>query len=136
MQSNITVHAGPAARPGMDRPAHPISGAARFPRGLRFEGEGAFECDVAVDGDVSGTLRLEGQAMLLVSPSGRAEGTFRAGHARIEGEVKGEIDCSTGAVDFADSARCKVKVLYSELSVARGAEIEADLQRVTEKNHG
>ncbi len=136
MQSNITVYAGPAARPGIDRPTQPISGAARFPRALRFEGEGAFLCDVAVDGDVCGTLHLDGQSMLLVSPTGCAEGSFRAGHARIEGEVKGEIDCSTGAVDFADTAHCKVKVLYSELSVARGADIEADLQRVTEKAHG
>lgn len=136
MQTNITVHAGPAARPGIERLAQPIDGAARFPRGLRFEGEGAFDCDVAIDGDVHGSLRLDGQAMLLISPTGRAHGTFRAGHARIEGEVHGEIDCSTGAVDFADTAHCKVKVLYSELSVARGADIEADLQRVTEKAHG
>lgn len=136
MQSNITVYAGPAARPGIDRPTQPIAAAARFPRGLRFEGEGAFECDVAIDGEVSGSLRLDGQAMLLVSPTGRADGSFRAGHARIEGQVNGEIDCSTGAVDFADTAHCKVKVLYSELSVARGADIEADLQRVTEKVHG
>ncbi len=136
MQSSIKLHAGPPAPLGADRISKPIHAPARFPAGLRFEGYGAFDCDVAVDGEVHGTLNLERHSLLQVSVSGSAEGTFRAGHARIEGRVSGEIDCSNGAVDFTETARCQVKVLYSELSVARGADIEADLHRVTEAAHG
>ena len=52
MQSSIKLHAGPPAPLGADRISKPIHAPARFPAGLRFEGYGAFDCDVAVDGEV------------------------------------------------------------------------------------
>lgn len=59
-----------------------------------------------------------------------AEGTIRASDASIEGTVNGRIDCAEGAVEFASSARCTAHVMYQELSGARGAEVEAELQKV------
>lgn len=136
METNITMHAGAAARAGGSREGRAPRNAARLPKGLRFEGQASFAGDLAVEGEMCGTTTLDADGVLIVAPAGRVEGLVHAGHAHIEGCVDGEIDCSGGHVQIEASARCKVKVLYTELSVARGADLEADLHRVTEACHG
>lgn len=129
---SIAISAGPVSRP-MDVAAVAAlrkPGAPRIPAGLRVQGEARYACDLALDGDLQGTLTLRNGATLLVTEQGRAEGTLCAGDAVIEGRVKGQIECAEGAVEFAPSARCTARVLYRELSIARGAEVEAELQKV------
>lgn len=128
---NFKLHAGDAGTDSIERAlAGNAEGRARFPLGLRFDGQATFQGDVAIDGEVHGILDIPDGSLLLVSATGKAEGTFRAGDARVEGAVKGEIDCSNGAVEFTQSARCELKVLYRVLSVDRGAQVEAELQQV------
>lgn len=129
---SIQVPAGPAPRASIDAAvaALRVEGAARIPAGLVVQGEAHYACDLALDGELEGTLALTNESTLLISKDARAQGTVRAGDAYIEGSVNGRIDCSDGAVEFAPSARCTAQVLYRELSVARGAEVEADLQHV------
>lgn len=95
-----------------------------------MKGEANYPCDVALDGVLEAPLSLVESATLLVTKDAGAEGTIRAGDASIEGTVSGRIDCAEGAVEFAPSARCTAHVMYRELSGARGAEVEAELQKV------
>jgi len=117
-----SIEAATAALRGKD--------AARIPPGLRVQGEAHYPCDVALEGDLEGTLTLTTCATLLVTKDANVQGTVTAGATLIEGAVNGRIDCSNGAVEFAPTARCSAQVLYRELSVARGAEVEAGLQKV------
>lgn len=128
----IEVPAGPASRPTSEIALAALRGpnAARIPDGLVVQGEGMYPCDLAVDGNVQGSLMLPAGTTLLITEHGAAAGTLQAGDAFVEGCVTGTIDCSNGAVEFASSARCTARVLYRELSIARGAEVEAELQNV------
>lgn len=128
----IQVSAGPAPRANIEAAVAALraESAPRIPAGLQVKGEAHYPCDLALDGVLDGTLALADQATLLVTKDGRAEGNVRAGDAYIEGTVNGRIDCSEGAVEFAETARCTAHVMYRELSVARGAEVEAELQKV------
>lgn len=83
-----------------------------------------------LDGSLEGTLALHETATLLVTTNAKVEGTVSGGNAYIKGTVNGRIDCSDGAVEFAASAHCTAHVMYRELSVAHGAEVEAELQKV------
>lgn len=128
----IQVTAGPAPRPIDEAAVAALRGpsAVRIPAGLRVQGEAHYPCDVRLDGALHGLLTLDNGFTLLVTEHGKATGTVTAGSALVEGSVEGTIDCSHGAVEFTATARCTARVLYRELSVARGAEVEAQLQRV------
>lgn len=127
---SLHVPAGPAPRtnPAAALAALRSEDAVRIPAGLLVKGEAHYPCDVAIEGAIEGTVVTD--AILLVVPGGEVAGRIVAGDAFIEGGVDGQIDCSNGAVEFAATARCKALVRYRELSVARGADVEADLQQV------
>jgi cytoskeletal protein CcmA (bactofilin family) len=129
---NIEVPAGPSLRPTNEAAVAALRTpqAARIPAGLRVEGEAHYPCDVALDGEMHGRLSVSKSATLLVTRNGTADGTVTAGDTFVEGTVNGRIDCSEGAVEFSPSARCTAQVVYRELSVARGAEVDAELQQV------
>lgn len=128
----IQVAAGPTARPTDEAAVAALRGpsAARIPAGLRVQGEAHYPCDLSLDGALHGTLKLANGSTLLVTEHGKATGTVTAGSAFVEGSMEGTIDCSDGAVEFTPTARCTARVLYRDLSIARGAEVEAQLQRV------
>lgn len=127
---SLLVPAGPAPRttPAAALAALRGQDAVRIPTGLTVAGEAHYPCDVAIEGSLEGTVVTD--AILLVVPGAKVDGRIEAGDAYIEGSVEGEIECPTGAVEFAATARCKALVRYRELSVARGADVEADLQQV------
>ena len=124
----IPVPAGPRTRGSLDGllARARIGPCAVFPAGLRFEGSAQLPCNVIVEGNVDGTLDVAGQGILHVANSGAVVGTLNCPDARIDGTVDGEINCPEGAVEISATARCRVKLHYRELSVARGAEVEAD----------
>ena len=128
----MTLHvpAGPAPRanPTAALDALRREGSVRIPHGLTVQGEAHYPCDVAIEGTLEGTVVTD--SILLVVTRAQVNGRLVAGDAYIEGSVDGQIDCSNGAVEFAPTARCKAQVRYRELSVARGADVEADLQQV------
>lgn len=129
---NIEIPAGPTSRPTNEATVAALRTpqAARIPVGLRVEGEAQYPCDVALDGEMHGRLAVSKSATLLVTRNATADGTVIAGDAFVEGTVNGRIECSEGAVEFAPSARCTAQVLYRELSIARGAEVDAELHQV------
>lgn len=129
---NIQIPAGPAARPSLQQalPQLQSANASRLPAGLRFEGDATFPCNLAVEGEIKGNLTLSNSSALLVCDRGVVDGTVRAGDARIEGSVRGELDCSEGSVEFAPGSHCSARVLYRDLSIARGAQVEAELKQV------
>lgn len=132
----IAITAGSRSRGSLEQllPGLSNSKQARFPKGLRFDGTGHLPCHTVVEGEVLGSLELTGESLLHVAPGGKAEGTFTCTDMCIEGTVQGEINCPDGAVEIAASAHCKVKVLYCELSVARGADVEADFVKAGGSN--
>lgn len=129
---NIEVSAGPTPRPTNEATVAALRTpqAARIPAGLRVEGDAHYPCDVALDGEMHGRLSVSKSATLLVTRNAKADGTIVAGDTFVEGTVNGRIECSEGAVEFAPSSRCTAHVLYRELSIARGAEVDAKLQQV------
>lgn len=129
---NIEVPAGPTPRPTNEAAVAALRTpqAARIPAGLRVEGEAHYPCDVALDGEMHGRLAVSKSATLLVTRNATADGTIIAGDSFVEGTVNGRIECSEGAVEFSPSARCTAQVVYRELSIARGAEVDAELQQV------
>lgn len=129
---NIEVPAGPTSRPTNEATVAALRTlqAARIPAGLRVEGEAHYPCDLALDGDMRGRLAVSKTATLLVTRKAKADGTVVAGDTFVEGTVNGRIECAEGAVEFAPSSRCAAQVIYRELSIARGAEVDAELQQV------
>lgn len=128
----IQMPAGPAPRSSLQQalPQLQSASAPRLPAGLRFEGDATFPCNLAIEGEFKGTLTLSKSSALLVLGGGVVDGTVRARDARVEGSVVGELDCSEGSVEFAPTSRCTARVLYRDLSIARGAQVEAELQQV------
>ena len=129
---NIEVPAGPTSRPTNETAVAALRTpqAPRIPAGLRVGGEAHYPCDVALDGEMHGRLAVSKSATLLVTRNAKVDGTVIAGDTFVEGTVNGRIECAEGAVEFAPSARCTARVVYRELSVARGAEVDAELQQV------
>lgn len=105
--------------------------APGLPYGMAFEGEATINGNYTLKGRLMGTLRLPASATLFVAGEGSAEGSLQAGNAVIAGEVEGTIDCGAGAVEFEPSARCTVRVKYRELTIARGAAVDAELQQTS-----
>ncbi len=129
---NIAIPAGPRSRGGLG-PALaelPHAPCAHIPKGLRFEGTGQLPCNTVVEGEVEGELDVSGPTILLVVAGASASGTINCSNIRVEGRVHGEINCPEGAVEIAATAQCKVKLVYRELSVERGADVEADFIQV------
>ena len=128
----IQVPAGAAARSNLQQALPQLQGpsAPRLPAGIRFEGEATFPCNLAIEGEFKGSLTLSNSSVLLVSHGGVVDGAVRAQDARVEGTVLGELDCSNGSVEFESTSQCTARVLYRDLSIARGAQVEAELQRV------
>lgn len=66
------------------------SGASRVSRGLVLRGEITGREDISIDGEVEGTVRLEG-ARVTVCPAGRVRASISAREIVVQGEVRGEL---------------------------------------------
>lgn len=135
--TGIELTAGPISRGAAESTMRDLSipEAPCLPAGMAFEGEADIRGNYTLKGRLKGSLQLPASAMLLVTGEGSAAGSLRAGNAVIAGEVEGAIDCGQGAVEFAASARCTVSVRYRELTIARGASVDAELKQ-TGGRHG
>jgi cytoskeletal protein CcmA (bactofilin family) len=66
------------------------SSASRVSRGLVLRGEITGREDISIDGEVEGTLRLEG-ARVTICPAGRVRANISAREIVVQGEVRGEL---------------------------------------------
>lgn len=124
----LSVHGGlgaPASVADEDKPG------CEIPAGLYFEGNATFPCSVTVRGRVKGSIKTDGDAALRVAVGGEVDGEMKAKTIAIEGGAKGTIDASGGSASFGPEARCNGTILYTRVSIAEGAEIEATMKKST-----
>lgn len=127
----IAILAGPKAKPRHHEDiAHLLqAGAAHIPASVKFLGEAHFPGNIVMEGFLSGNLQSAGDHLVVVAASGTVDGLIGAGNARVEGMVRGKIECPKGTVEFLPTSRCTVDVLYRELDIARGACVDAELRQ-------
>lgn len=94
-----------------------ITGELRFTDGLRIDGE--------VRGDVVG----DGPAatLVVIGEKGRIDGTVKAGHVIVSGEVSGAVE-SDDLLELQPSARIDGDVRYEALEMHKGASISGELR--------
>lgn len=126
---NFKIQAGPRSLPPQSQLDTLLVSAAVIPNGMTFTGEASFPAGVVIDGQVHGEVSTPTTSAAYVSQSGVVEGMVRAGSARVDGRVQGQIECPAGVVEFGSSAQCEVDVLYRELDVARGSNVQATLRQ-------
>ncbi|MBS4095207.1 MAG: polymer-forming cytoskeletal protein [Sulfuricella sp.] len=69
-----------------------IQNGSLIAKGCRFKGELTVQGGVKIDGEVEGSIIVEGtNSLLYVSESGRVIGEIRAANVIIDGEVKGRV---------------------------------------------
>ncbi len=126
---SFEIPAGPRSLPRQSQLEGQFTNAAVIPAGLTFTGEACFPADVVIEGHVHGTASTPSSGAAHIAASGILEGSLRAGSARVDGRVQGHIDCPAGVVEFGPTARCEVDVLYLELDMARGSNVQATLRQ-------
>lgn len=94
-----------------------VSGELKFSEGLRIDG--------SVHGDV---VAEEGPvSMVVISENARIQGTVRAGHVIINGEVDGLVE-SFDLLELQPKARISGDVRYENLEMHQGAKIDGELR--------
>lgn len=106
-----------------------VAGAACLPAGVSFRGSATYPSAVVVEGRFEGDLHVSDGQLVVVATDGAVNGAISGGSLRVLGEVHGSIACPAGSVEFFPSARCVADVVYRELDIARGAQVDADLSR-------
>ena len=93
----VARQAAPAAPPAQTFQAQvphteaaAASSASRVSRGLVLRGEITGREDLSIDGEVEGTLRLEG-ARVTICPAGRVRASVSAREIVVQGEVRGDL---------------------------------------------
>ena len=97
-------------------------------KGTVFEGTVRAENDVRASGQVIGTLRVEGKAM--IAESGSVDGEIIATNADIAGRVQGEIEIEERLV-LKSTARVDGNITTDRLVVEEGAQFTGECQMGT-----
>jgi cytoskeletal protein CcmA (bactofilin family) len=97
-------------------------------KGTVFEGTIRAESDVRASGQIIGTLRVEGKAM--ISESGSVDGEIIATNADIAGRVQGEIEVEERLV-LKETAQVDGNIKTDRLVVEEGAEFTGECQMGT-----
>jgi len=97
-------------------------------KGTVFEGTVRAESDVRASGQIIGTLRVEGKAM--ISESGSVDGEIIATNADIAGRVQGEIEVEERLV-LKETAQVDGNITTDRLVVEEGAEFTGECKMGT-----
>ena len=97
-------------------------------KGTVFEGTVRAESDVRASGQIIGTLRVEGKAM--ISESGSVDGEVIATNADIAGRVQGEIEVEERLV-LKETAQVDGNITTDRLVVEEGAEFTGECRMGT-----
>jgi len=92
-------------------------------KGTVFEGTVRAENDVRASGQVIGTLRVEGKAM--IAESGSVDGEIIATNADVAGRVQGDIEIEERLV-LKSTARVEGKIETDRLVVEEGAQFTGE----------
>lgn len=103
--------------------------------GLTFKGNVTADGTCTIAGDFIGNLQetASGKLHVVISESGHLLGDVFASKISVMGVCQGTMDASGGSVDLHPNSVVKGQIRYSQLQV-NGAELNAALERVTEKN--
>lgn len=99
--------------------------------GVEIDGDLAFHGGLRIDGCLRGQLRgrsAEGEApaLLVLSQTGRIEGSVHCGHALINGELVGDLEVE-GFVELQAGARITGTLRYRQLQMDVGAVVQGQL---------
>ena len=97
-------------------------------KGTVFEGTVRAENDVRASGQVIGTLRVEGKAM--ISESGSVDGEIIATNADVAGRVQGDIEIEERLV-LKSTARVEGNIETDRLVVEEGAQFTGECKMGT-----
>jgi cytoskeletal protein CcmA (bactofilin family) len=102
-------------------PPEPQPARTYVAAGSRFEGTLMGATDVTIDGEVTGTVRVD--AEVVVGASGLVEGPIAARVVRVAGRVVGDLRASD-RVDVAASGRLEGDIAAPRVLIAEGAIIK------------
>ncbi len=102
----------PATSPGQ-------AASARFSRGLMVKGEITGKEDLLIDGELEGTLKLEG-ARLTVGPAGRVRGEVFAREIIVQGQVSGNLH-AVERIEVTPSGEVTGDVVTKWIAIGDGA---------------
>lgn len=102
--------------------------------GVEIDGDVAFHGGLRIDGGVRGQLSGrsrdgEEPALLVLSQTGRIEGSVRCGHALINGHVTGDLEVEH-FVELQAGARITGTLRYRQLQMDVGAIVQGQLVHI------
>jgi cytoskeletal protein CcmA (bactofilin family) len=107
--------------------ASPVSPAtSRVSRGLVLRGEITGAEDLSIDGEVEGTLRLEG-ARVTVGPAGRVRASVNAREIVVHGEVRGEL-CAEDRIEIGSTGSVEGNATAKRIAIEDGAVFNGSIE--------
>lgn len=99
-------------------------------KGCRFKGELVLEGGIKIDGELEGSVLVNGPAALVyVSETGRVTGEIRAANVVIDGQVKGQVRADHRATVY---GKLEGDIYYGEkLVVEESADINGRVARLS-----
>lgn len=126
----IEKQAPPVAQPIPQQSSFPeaagASSASRVSRGIVLRGEITGREDLAIDGEVEGTLRLEG-ARVTIGPAGRVRATIFAREIVVQGEVRGDLRAEE-RIEIGRSGSLAGNAAAKRIAIEEGATIDGAVE--------
>lgn len=105
-------------------------GVARIGRSVTVKGEVSGSEDLYVDGQVEGTIELQGNK-LTVGPNGQVKANINAKSVLVEGKLEGNIRV-TDRTDLAKSAIAVGDIITQRISIEDGAYFKGKVEIMRE----
>jgi cytoskeletal protein CcmA (bactofilin family) len=101
--------------------------------GTQIHGEIETKGDIRIDGNVVGTLKVEGKLVLGVS--GKIEGEVKCKNAEIMGNIEGEVKVSE-LLSLKATSSIKGDIITNKISIEPGANISGTINMDKDQNMG
>lgn len=122
-----TPATAPAAAPAgpAERPAAPEA-STRISAGIRITGQIVGREDVYIDGELAGSVRVEG-ARVTVGTKGRLTASIEAQEVVVFGRVEGDLR-AWGRAELGPAAYVRGDIVAPRLKIAEGAEVRGRVE--------
>jgi len=105
-----------------------VRGTSKVASGLKVHGEVSGNCDLYVDGEVQGMIRLP-EARVTVGPTGRVQADIEASEIFIEGTVQGNLKASE-RTHLGSTSRVTGSILTPRIGIDDGASLRGKVEMV------
>lgn len=102
-------------------------------KGFRFVGDVRGEGTLMCEGEIEGTIEVDGLVQIL--PGGKVRGCVRASEAEIAGTVEGDV-ATRGRLKLQATCRVEGDVVTPNLVVEPGAILQGQVNAATERAEG